>query len=158
MDYIKEHGKSNTCKHMGHEVNFSNTWWCNKQFDEPTEIHKNCDCKNCPDFEALEWDTYYTIAPTGNTVYTNVRICSLCRKEIKGTDYVPFGAHNFCKDCMKKMVEDIKEVNWSEYPYLRGGNNLEDLRKEQEFEEKYGRPIEDYMRDGKFKWEKENEN
>ena len=46
--------KSNVCKHMEHEVNFSYSWWCGKQLSDPNEIHKKCDCKNCPDFEAYE--------------------------------------------------------------------------------------------------------
>ena len=47
--------KSNSCKYLGQEVNWSHSWWCSKQFAEPTEIHKKCDCGNCPDFEAIEW-------------------------------------------------------------------------------------------------------
>ena len=46
--------KSTVCKYMEHEVNFSYSWWCGKQITNPNEIHKNCDCKNCPDFEAYE--------------------------------------------------------------------------------------------------------
>lgn len=52
---MKKKCKSNTCIYLGHEVNWSHSWWCSKQFDEPTETHKNCDCGNCPDFEAMEW-------------------------------------------------------------------------------------------------------
>lgn len=56
MSIMKKKCKSNTCIHLGHEVNWSRTWWCQKQFSEPTEVHKKCDCKNCPDFEAYEYE------------------------------------------------------------------------------------------------------
>ena len=56
MSIMKKSCKLDTCKYLGHEVNWSRTWWCNKQFDEPTEVHKKCNCKNCPDFEAYEYE------------------------------------------------------------------------------------------------------
>jgi len=42
-----------TCRHQGHEVNFSYTWWCELQHRYPNEVHSKCDCKNCPDFEPI---------------------------------------------------------------------------------------------------------
>ena len=42
-----------TCKHLGQEPDFTQTWWCNLQHDDPTKVHFDCDCKNCPDFEPI---------------------------------------------------------------------------------------------------------
>ena len=39
---------------MGQEPDFTKTWWCKLQFDDPTQVHFDCDCKNCPDFEPIE--------------------------------------------------------------------------------------------------------
>lgn len=34
--------------------------YCRKQYECPDEVHKNLDCKNCPDFKAYEYDWYST--------------------------------------------------------------------------------------------------
>ena len=56
MSIMKKKCKSNTCIYLGHEVNWSHSWWCSKQLTEPNEVHKKCDCSNCPDFEAYEYE------------------------------------------------------------------------------------------------------
>ena len=30
--------------------------YCTKQFEYPDEVHKGLDCKNCPNFKAIEYD------------------------------------------------------------------------------------------------------
>lgn len=34
--------------------------YCRKQYECPDEVHRNLDCKNCPDFKAYEYDWYST--------------------------------------------------------------------------------------------------
>ena len=153
---MRKHIISNTCIHLGHEVNFSQSWWCNKQFEEPTEIHKGCKCSECPDFKAYEWDEITSDISTNSVPFIRAwsfkKTCSLCKKEIEDLDSVSFGAQYFCKECIKKIEDDAEREDRSEYP----SNN--DFLKKQEFERKYGHPIADFMATGKFKWEKENEN
>lgn len=62
----------NTCKHMGQEPDFTKTWWCNLQHDDPTKVHFDCDCKNCPDFEPIVVESESFIS-LGTEPFTPVR-------------------------------------------------------------------------------------
>lgn len=107
---IREEVKLNSCIHLGQMVN-QGIWWCNKQFDEPTEIHTTCNCKACPDFEAYTYTVETTVSepfsliPEDTVWKPEKRMkCSICQKYLEKTDkIILWGTQYICKDCLAKQ-------------------------------------------------------